>query len=182
MSRAKEHQPGADEAPVRLVVGAHVPASARDFQGLRAGIVTRIIANIVDGCVAVSMTLGMYVAWSLVLFMWHPATFAFPRWHFAFSFAAVGAVLVIYLWICWSTTGRSVGNSMMGLRVVGRTGQLMLWSTAFLRAAFCVAFPAGLFWTVASHENRSLQDVVHRSSVIYDWGGPTHMGREEREP
>jgi hypothetical protein len=41
--------------------------------------------------------------------------------------------------------------------------------TALLRAAFCVFFPIGLLWCAGSRANRSVQDVVLRSSVVYDW-------------
>ena len=40
---------------------------------------------------------------------------------------------------------------------------------ALLRAVLCVLFPIGLFWIVLSSENRSVQDVLLRSSVVYDW-------------
>ncbi|MDX6237576.1 MAG: hypothetical protein QOG10_2391, partial [Kribbellaceae bacterium] len=38
-----------------------------------------------------------------------------------------------------------------------------------LRAAFCSLFPIGLFLCVGGREHRSLQDLVLRTSVIYDW-------------
>ena len=50
---------------------------------------------------------------------------------------------------------------------------------ALLRAAFCVAFPIGLFWCVVSRKNRSVQDVVLRTSVIHDWANrasSNHVG------
>jgi hypothetical protein len=40
---------------------------------------------------------------------------------------------------------------------------------ALVRAAFCVIFPIGLLWVLFSGQNRSLQDLVLRTSVIYDW-------------
>jgi hypothetical protein len=33
----------------------------------------------------------------------------------------------------------------------------------------CVLFPILLFWVVLSRENRSVQDVLLRTSVVYDW-------------
>jgi hypothetical protein len=32
-----------------------------------------------------------------------------------------------------------------------------------------VAFPIGLAWAIISRRNRSVQDVVLRTIVIYDW-------------
>ena len=38
-----------------------------------------------------------------------------------------------------------------------------------MRSAFCTVFPVGLLWVIPSGANRSVQDVVLRTSVIYDW-------------
>jgi uncharacterized RDD family membrane protein YckC len=57
----------------------------------------------------------------------------------------------------------------MGLRVVNGRGRRMRPWTAVLRAGFCVLFPIGLFWVVVSPQNRSVQDVVLRTQVRYDW-------------
>jgi type III secretory pathway component EscT len=38
-----------------------------------------------------------------------------------------------------------------------------------VRAALCVAFPIGLFWSVVSATSRSLQDSLLRTAVVYDW-------------
>ena len=51
------------------------------------------------------------------------------------------------------------------LRVVG----------AFVRAVFCTAFPIGLLWCAVSPANRSVQDVVLRTSVVYDWTPSGHV-------
>ena len=40
---------------------------------------------------------------------------------------------------------------------------------ALLRAVGYVVFPIGLLWVAISPANRSVQDVILRSSVIYDW-------------
>jgi hypothetical protein len=36
-----------------------------------------------------------------------------------------------------------------------------------VRAVLCVIFPVGLLWVLVSQENRSAQDLVLRTSVIY---------------
>ncbi len=83
----------------------------------------------------------------------------------------VGAVyLFLYFTVSWATSGRTYGDHLMGLRVVNYRGDRMHWAGAVVRAAFCVVFPIGLFWAVISPQDRSVQDVVLRTSVIYDWG------------
>jgi uncharacterized RDD family membrane protein YckC len=69
----------------------------------------------------------------------------------------------------WSITGRTYGDHVMGLRVVGRRSERVWPPTALLRAVFCVGFPVGLLWCGVSSSRRSLQDVVLRTTVIYDW-------------
>ena len=68
----------------------------------------------------------------------------------------------------------------MGLRVVNFRGRKLHWTGALIRAVFCVVFPIGLFWAVISSQNRSVQDTVMRTSVIYDWArGPLIARREQ---
>jgi uncharacterized RDD family membrane protein YckC len=78
-------------------------------------------------------------------------------------------VLTVYFTAAWSTTGRSYGDHLLGLRVVNHTGGRMRPAGAFVRAVFCVLVPIGLFWYLVSRTNRSVQDLALRTSVIYDW-------------
>jgi uncharacterized RDD family membrane protein YckC len=84
---------------------------------------------------------------------------------------AVGTtgLAIAYLTAGWAIAGRTVGMQVLGLRLVGRSGTPLRPITAFLRAVFCLAFPAGLLWILVSRRNASLQDLVFRSTVIYDW-------------
>jgi uncharacterized RDD family membrane protein YckC len=68
-------------------------------------------------------------------------------------------------------TGRSYGDSLLGLRVLSSRHRIPGWSLAFIRAVFCVLFPVGLFWVALSPGRRSIQDVVLRTVVVYDWHG-----------
>jgi uncharacterized RDD family membrane protein YckC len=50
-----------------------------------------------------------------------------------------------------------------------------------------VLFPAGLLWILASRRNASLQDLIVRTAVVYDWAyqpadkaTPTSDGRSPR--
>ena len=83
---------------------------------------------------------------------------------------AVGSVLLIlYLAVSWMGNGRTYGNHVMGLRVVNRLGRRLHPLGALVRAVLYVIFPIGLLWVLVSGQNRSLQDLVLRTSVIYDW-------------
>ncbi len=37
------------------------------------------------------------------------------------------------------------------------------------RGAFYALFPLGLLWAAVDGRNRSVQDLVLRTSVVYDW-------------
>ena len=111
----------------------------------------------------------LYAAWSALLFVLDPRGFQFPTPSPLADWFAGMAVLTVYLTASWSTTGRSFGQQLMALRVVNLRGALLRVPLAFLRAVFCVVFPLGLFWVAFSRQNRSLQDVVLRTSVIHDW-------------
>ena len=67
------------------------------------------------------------------------------------------------------TTGRTYGDHQLGLRVVSFRGGPLRWPGAFIRAVFCSLAPIGVYWAVLSPTNRSVQDGVLRTSVIYDW-------------
>lgn len=142
---------------------------ARVFQGLRAGVVTRTIAGTIDYLVIATVTLGTWLAVVVVRFLLDPREFEVPAWPF-FYFVVLGyCYMVLYLTFGWATLGRSVGSRLLGLRVVGRKGAKLSWPVAFVRGAFCTLIPVGLFWCVISRENRSVQDIVLRTSVIHDW-------------
>jgi uncharacterized RDD family membrane protein YckC len=146
-----------------------VPREARPFQGQRAGVVTRTAANVVDFLVIVGVLAGGYGVWCAVRFLLHPARFSLPAPPSAAVLICFAAALFVYLQVSWATTGRSYGDHLLGLRVVNFRGERMRWAGAALRSAFCVAVPIGLYWTVLSPSNRSLQDTILRTSVLYDW-------------
>jgi uncharacterized RDD family membrane protein YckC len=146
-----------------------LPARARAFQGLRAGVVSRCIAGGIDYLIVVSTTLGTWVGYVVLLFLVNPRDFMLPTWPFG-VFVILGlALMTFYLTLSFATTGRTLGDRVMGLRVVGRKGTRMAWGTAALRGLFCAFFPVGLFWCAVSRQNRSVQDVVLRTSVIHAW-------------
>ena len=146
-----------------------VPWEARRFQGQRAGIVTRTAANVVDFSVVVGVVAFGYASWCAVAFLINPTRFAFPTPSFLALLVCSGIVLFTYFTVSWGTTGRTYGNHLLGLRVVNFRGERLRWAGAVVRAGFCVVLPIGLYWAIVSPTNRSVQDTVLRTSVIYDW-------------
>jgi uncharacterized RDD family membrane protein YckC len=146
-----------------------VPWEARPFQGQRAGIVTRTAANVLDSLVVVGVLACGYAAWCAVRFLVNPKQFSFPAVSFTAALICGGVVLFTYFTVAWATTGRTFGDQQLGLRVVSPGGDPLRWPVAVIRAGFCVLLPIGLYWAVLSQTNRSVQDTVLRTSVVYDW-------------
>jgi uncharacterized RDD family membrane protein YckC len=70
----------------------------------------------------------------------------------------------------WATTGRTLGEAMMGLRVGTTTGRRIRLGRAALRALVVTAFGAPmLLWCIVSRKNNAVYDVVLRTGVFYDW-------------
>ena len=155
-----------------------VPHEARPYQGRRAGLITRTVAAAIDlGLVVIALGVA-YLGICAFLFLLDPANFLDPltsprpECRFGLVIAVGYAVFTLYLAVNWTGTGRTYGNHVMGLRVVKREGGRVHPLAAFLRAALYAIFPIGLFWVLVSGQNRSLQDLVVRTSVIYDWVRP----------
>jgi len=146
-----------------------LPEGAREHQGHRAGVVTRTLAMGVDIAVVVGFLVGCWVGWAAVRFLVSPEKFTWPAPSWIVVVTAFDVVAVLYLTIAWATSGRTVGGLVLGVRVVNFRGRRMRPSGALLRALFCVFFPIGLFWVAVSRSNRSVQDVVLRTSAVYDW-------------
>ena len=146
-----------------------IPHAARPYQGRRAGLISRTLAALVDLAVVVGAFWLGYAAVSVALFAVEPSDFHFPDVTLGGWIATEYVLAVVYLTLGWSTSGRTVGALVMGLRVLNSSGGPMRPVGALLRALFCVTFPLGLLWILVSAENRSLQDLVLRTSVVYDW-------------
>ena len=146
-----------------------IPPAARGLQGRRAGLVSRLLANSVDFCIVALVVAAGYAGAAALRFLWNSRTFTFPAQGFGVLVIVGGVVMVLYLAACWTATGRTYGDHLLGLRVVNWRGRRLRPVGALLRAVLCVLFPIGLFWIALSRENRSLQDVLLRSSVVYDW-------------
>lgn len=145
-----------------------IPESARVFQGERAGFTTRILACAVDVALVAAFMMGVWVTLWLVQLILTPGVDVQPP--AASTLVLWGYLFMTLYWsFTWSTSGRSLGAWLLGVRVVNSKGNRLRWPYALLRAAFCVGFPFGLLWALVSKRNRSVQDAVLRTIVIYDW-------------
>lgn len=146
-----------------------LPREARPYQGRRAGVVTRMAAAALDGAVVGLTLVALYAGTTVALFLLEPRGFHLPEVGLLFSMASAFVTLVVYETLAWWLAGRTYGDLVMGLRVVGFRGRRLGLVGAFVRAVFTACVPIGLLWVAVSRENRSIQDVVLRTSVVYDW-------------
>ncbi len=156
--------------------GPLLPSDALAFQGDRAGFVSRTVAAGIDVALIFVLVLGTVAVFWMISFIVDPMSPGTPVTASNDRVPGV-AIMIVYgyflnwaYWtVCWATTGRTIGNLIMGLRVINYKGERVRWVGAAVRAAFCTTFPFGLLWVIVSGANRSVQDVVLRTSVIYDW-------------
>jgi uncharacterized RDD family membrane protein YckC len=161
-----DEEPTDDAAAARI---SPVPREARPFQGQRAGIVTRLIAAVLDACVIGLILLGGYLGLVGLIFLLNPRSFSWPEPGLVFSLAAAFAVAFAYFTAFWTLSGRTYGYLVMGLRVLGIGGRRLRFVGAALRAAFVVVVPIGILWIPFSRDNKSLQDLFLGTRVVYDW-------------
>ena len=161
----------------------NIPREARAYQGRPAGIVSRLIANTVDAAVVGAILVAGYLGVNGLLFFLDPRSFHFREPIPLLTLTAAFVVAGLYLGISWALVARTYGCHVMGLRVVGRRGRRLRVVVALARGAFCVVFPIGLFWCVINPRSRSVQDIVLRTSVVYDWmPHPTRPGATNGVP
>ncbi len=140
-----------------------------EFEGQPAGIVTRSLACAVDMLVVTVVLVGVWAAATAVVFLSRPARFVVPSPSWGLTVAVSAATSVLYLSVAWATTGRTYGAQLLGLRVLGPRQDRLGWPRSVARAAAYVVVPLGLGWAVLDRRNRSLQDLVLGSRVVYDW-------------
>jgi uncharacterized RDD family membrane protein YckC len=141
----------------------------RQLQGLRAGFVSRAVASGSDVvlvlCVYIVGVVIVSIAWDL-FFSTSISIEAPPHW---LNELLLWVILVVYLTAGWSSTGRTLGKQMMGLRVVGSDGSPLRFFLAFFRALLCASFFPALLLALVNRRNRGLEDVAFRTVVTYDW-------------
>jgi uncharacterized RDD family membrane protein YckC len=138
-----------------------------------AGIVSRGLAALVDMAVVIVTMGALYLGLVLTTLMVNPAAFRFPAPNVVFSSAVTFVVAVLYLTLCWTLSGRTVGAVLLGVRVTGRRAEPLRVAIALLRAAACVVFPIGLLWVGVDRQRRSVQDIVLGTRVVYDRPAPS---------
>src|SRR5688572_7263089 len=133
-----------------------------DLRGTPAGIASRTAANLIDFMITSALLLGIYIGLAGFRFLRNPRSFTFPAPSLAGIILTASLVAGVYFAVCWAMSGRTYGDLVLGLRVVGRDDRHPHLVTALLRAGACVIFPIGLLWAVVDRLGRSAQDLLLR--------------------
>jgi uncharacterized RDD family membrane protein YckC len=154
-------------------VSVALPSGAREFQGDRAGIVSRGLAAGIDLGVVVVLVVGFVAARSVWTYFFADDTPLRMRWPSRLGLSSIGGLLLaLYLALGWARNGRTAGKRLLGLALVrAHGGAKVSASIAILRAVLYVVFPLGFFWCAVSRSQRSVQDLVLGTAVVYDWRG-----------
>ncbi|MFF0739679.1 RDD family protein [Streptomyces sp. NPDC004111] len=163
-------------------VGAGPWETRELVRGRPAGLVSRLLAAVVDALVVAALGVLVHLGAScVVLLVTGPPFHALdlPSW------VTAGGLTVLALGYAaggWATTGRTAGDQVMGLRVCTRSGRSPGVPRALLRAALCLALPLGLLWVPLSRRRASVQDLLVSSTVVYDWSPRTPEPSAPRNP
>jgi uncharacterized RDD family membrane protein YckC len=153
--------------------------AVRARQGRRAGLVSRLLATAIDLVVVVFLLIGLLILGAGIRALF-TGTFELEIASGELRGPLATVILLAYLAYGWGLNGRTVGKVMMGLRAVGRDGSDLSPWRGFWRAVLYLIFLPGILWALVSKRNASLQDLVLRTAVVYDWGH--HSGGHVRPP
>jgi uncharacterized RDD family membrane protein YckC len=143
---------------------------ARELQGKRAGFASRVTADLIDYGVVVGIYLAILLGIALAEYFLGSKDFDVPDPAAATSLAAQWVIGVLYLTASWAGGGRSIGKSVLGLRVVTTDAKPVPLHRAFLRALICATVGAfTLLWVLVSRRRAAAHDIVVRTTVVHDW-------------
>lgn len=156
-------------------------ARARELQGRRAGLPSRLLALVVDVLVVVLIGVLLLVAVAGIR-----ALFTGDLEVEVSSDAVRGPLatllVLVYLAYGWGLNGRTAGKVALGLRVVSHDGTDLSLLRGAARAILYLVFLPGILWVAVSRKNASLQDLLLRTAVVYDWGPAVAAGRPREGP
>lgn len=145
------------------------PPEGATLHGHRAGFASRVAAAAIDVATVLLLGLSVLLVASFLRYVFTGPPFQPPVLEPWLGTTTGACVAVGYLAVGWSSSGRTVGMQVLGLRLVGRTGRTLGIGASLLRGVLCVVFPVGLLWILVSRRNASVQDVLVGTAVIYDW-------------
>jgi uncharacterized RDD family membrane protein YckC len=155
-------------------------ARARKMRGVRAGLISRLMADAIDLAIVALLLFGALVAAGVVMYMLGDGRFRLPDVDPLFTAIAYPVIEIIYLSYMWGSRGKSFGKDLLGVRVLQKNGYVLRPVRAFGRAVF-VTFLGGpsLLWVPFSRRNAAVHDLALQTEVVHDWA---NLPAPEPEP
>jgi uncharacterized RDD family membrane protein YckC len=152
-----------------MTTTALAPAVTTTTSLRRAGFVSRVLADGVDFVIVeLLFALGLFGV-ALAKFLVGSEPFELPRPYLGITSTTQYLLVIAYLAWGWSSTGRTPGKAMFGLRAVTDRGRPLTRRRAVARAALCAFFPFVILWALVSKRNAGLHDLLLDTAVVYDW-------------
>lgn len=173
LRRPAGSMPVAPPALVATAAAAVEDGDRREVTGHYAGPVGRTLGFAVDMALATLIYTGAGATFDWLARLLFDQTFVgkLPGWASGLIFAGW---LFVYFFGCLAVAGHTVGQALVGLRVVARDGSTVRPWPALVRTV-CMPlsfafFGLGLVGVVVGREHRALHDVAGRSVVVVDFG------------
>ena len=156
---------------------------ARSIRGVRAGLISRLIADAIDLAIVALLLFGALVAAGVVMYMLGDGRFRLPRTGPVATVIAYPAIEIAYLSYMWGSRGKSFGKELLGVRVLEKNGHVLRPVRAFGRAVF-VTFLGGpsLLWVPFSRRNAAVHDLVLQTEVVHDWSNVSAIAATPASP
>ncbi|MGE5287252.1 MAG: RDD family protein, partial [Micromonosporaceae bacterium] len=90
------------------------------------------------------------------------------------------AAFLLYCAVAWRLAGRTIGQALLGLRVVRTDGRPLKAPACLLRAAgymLSAILLLGFVWVCFASRRQGFHDKIARSVVIYDWPAGRSLGQ-----
>jgi len=138
-----------------------------------AGIVSRGAALAIDVVVFAGLSAGSLFFLQAATALLHTEPFGSATVPSGLAGATIVSLVIIYFAGCWAITGRTVGEALLGLRVVRPDGGKVSLTRSLVRCAMTFVSAAccwiGFGWIVIDRQRRTWQDIVARTIVIYSF-------------
>lgn len=164
------------EGPGGLV--GWVEEHGEDREGIKTGRyggpLTRLLAVVIDGAV-VSSGFTLLVAGLVFVIGLVSPDFTMPETSGLVYGTALLLFSFFYLWVSYAVFGKTIGKTILGLRVVSADGRVAMAPRQPLIRVLSypvsfVIFGLGLLGVVFSPQRRAWHDRLARTAVVYDWG------------
>lgn len=156
----------------------------RSYQGQYAGVVTRLVALVIDlALISLTTFVVTWVYSSVVQFVGIPITNCAVYsdvLRLAICNVANGVLILtgvmflpLYLVFFWYFGGQTIGKGVMGIRIVRLDARPMKMGTVLRRLiGYAVCFATlglGFAWALVDDRRRGLHDKIAGTCVVYAW-------------